>query len=71
VKPASLNSLLHQLVAAILDPSKPELSDLENKSAGFRDKLKSGFGCVDFGNLMNYMLYFFSAYKAVLSKGKM
>ncbi|XP_053380994.1 sec1 family domain-containing protein 2-like isoform X2 [Mercenaria mercenaria] len=44
VSPASQNSLLKQLVAAILDPDKQELVDIEFKSSGLRDKLKSGFG---------------------------
>lgn len=44
VSPASQNSLLKQVVAAILDPEKQELPDIEFKSSGLRDKLKSGFG---------------------------
>ncbi|KAL3870286.1 hypothetical protein ACJMK2_038362 [Sinanodonta woodiana] len=39
-----LNPLLKQLVAAIFDPSKPDLPSIECKSSGFRDILKSGFG---------------------------
>jgi hypothetical protein len=31
-------------VEAMLDPDKPEIVDLEFKSSGLRDKLKSGFG---------------------------
>lgn len=44
VSPASQNPLLRQLVAAILDPDKPDLPDVEYRSSGLRDKLKSGFG---------------------------
>ncbi|KAL4237716.1 Sec1 domain-containing protein 2 [Mactra antiquata] len=44
VSPAFQNAMLKQLVAAILDPMKQELPDLEYKSAGLKDKLKSGFG---------------------------
>ncbi|WAR31681.1 SCFD2-like protein [Mya arenaria] len=33
-----------QLVSAILDPGKPDLPDVENKSSGLKDMLKSGFG---------------------------
>lgn len=44
VSPASQNSLLRQIVTAILDPEKPDLADVEFKSSGLKDKLKSGFG---------------------------
>ncbi|KAH3796873.1 sec1 family domain-containing protein 2-like [Dreissena polymorpha] len=44
VSPATHNPLLRQLVAAILEPSKPDLVDVENKSSGLKDILKSGFG---------------------------
>ena len=44
--PGTLKPLLKQLMAAILDPSKPELPDIEYISTGFRDLLKSGFGWV-------------------------
>jgi len=44
VSPASHNALLRQLVAAILNEDKPDLPDVEYKSSGLRDKLKSGFG---------------------------
>ncbi|XP_060569466.1 sec1 family domain-containing protein 2-like [Ruditapes philippinarum] len=44
ISPASQNPLLKQLVEAMLDPDKPEIVDLEFKSSGLRDKLKSGFG---------------------------
>ncbi|XP_041370834.1 sec1 family domain-containing protein 2-like [Gigantopelta aegis] len=44
LSPPSNKPLLKQIVEAILDPSKPELSDIEYKSSGFKDLLKSGFG---------------------------
>ncbi|XP_052789980.1 sec1 family domain-containing protein 2-like [Mya arenaria] len=44
VSPVSLNPLIRQLVSAILDPGKPDLPDVENKSSGLKDMLKSGFG---------------------------
>ncbi|XP_072016358.1 LOW QUALITY PROTEIN: sec1 family domain-containing protein 2-like, partial [Amphiura filiformis] len=43
VHPASYNSILKQLVDVIFDPAKPELVDIENKSAGLRDLIKTGF----------------------------
>ena len=41
---ATLKPLLKQVVSNIFDPTKPELLDIEYKSTGFRDLLKSGFG---------------------------
>ena len=44
ISPGTLKPLLKQLMEAILDPTKPELPDVEYISTGFRDLLKSGFG---------------------------
>ena len=44
LSPASQNSLLKQVVSAILDPQKPELVDIKMISSGVKDMLKSGFG---------------------------
>ncbi|ELU00077.1 hypothetical protein CAPTEDRAFT_126088 [Capitella teleta] len=41
---ASLKPLLKQVITDVLDPSKPELIDIENRSSGLKDLLKSGFG---------------------------
>ena len=42
--PTQLKPLLNQLITRIFDPNKPELQDIELKSSGFGDLLKSGFG---------------------------
>ncbi|BFZ20390.1 hypothetical protein BsWGS_23429 [Bradybaena similaris] len=42
--PASVKCLLRQIMEKIVDPSKPELPDVEYKSGGLKDLLKSGFG---------------------------
>jgi hypothetical protein len=42
--PPKFQPLLKQVIVDILDPSKPELVDITNKSSGFGDLLKSGFG---------------------------
>ncbi|KAJ8038479.1 Sec1 family domain-containing protein 2 [Holothuria leucospilota] len=42
-RPASYNSIFQQLINLIFDPSQPELVDLEFKSTGLRDLLKTGF----------------------------
>ena len=42
--PSSLRPLFKQVMSDIFDPNKPELADIEYKSTGFRDMLKSGFG---------------------------
>uniref|UniRef100_A0A0B7ATV9 Sec1 family domain-containing protein 2 n=1 Tax=Arion vulgaris TaxID=1028688 RepID=A0A0B7ATV9_9EUPU len=42
--PATVKSLLQQLIEKIVDPSKPDLPDIEYKSGGLKDLLKSGFG---------------------------
>ncbi|CAG5135876.1 unnamed protein product [Candidula unifasciata] len=42
--PASTRGLLRQIVEKIVDPGKPELLDVEYKSGGLKDLLKSGFG---------------------------
>ncbi|CAL1535071.1 unnamed protein product [Lymnaea stagnalis] len=44
VTPADVRPLLRQLVEKIVDPAKPELPDVECKSGGLKDLLKSGFG---------------------------
>ena len=41
---ATVKPLLKQLVEDICDPAKPEMTDLEYKSTGLRQLLKSGFG---------------------------
>lgn len=46
---ATLRPLLKQVVENIFDSAKPELVDIEYKSTGFRDLLKSGFGQVSSG----------------------
>ncbi len=43
IQPASYNSIWKQIVDVIFDPAKPELVDIENKSAGLRDLIKTGF----------------------------
>lgn len=43
---ACLKPLLKQVINDILDPSKTDLADIENRSSGFKDLLKSGFGLV-------------------------
>ena len=43
IRLASYNSILKQIVDVIFDPAKPELVDIENKSAGLRDLIKTGF----------------------------
>ncbi|XP_076093578.1 sec1 family domain-containing protein 2-like isoform X2 [Mytilus galloprovincialis] len=42
--PSQLMPILKQLINVMFDPSKPELPDVELKSSGFGDLLKSGFG---------------------------
>ncbi|XP_059171977.1 sec1 family domain-containing protein 2-like isoform X2 [Physella acuta] len=42
--PTSVKSLARQILEKIVDPSKPDLSDIECKSGGLKDLLKSGFG---------------------------
>ncbi|PIK38839.1 putative sec1 family domain-containing protein 2 [Apostichopus japonicus] len=42
-RPASYSPLLQQLINLTFDPNKPELVDLEFKSTGLRDLLKTGF----------------------------
>lgn len=42
-QPPVYRSLLHQLMADVLDPACPDLRDLTYKSAGLKDLLKSGF----------------------------
>lgn len=42
-QPTAYHSLLHQLMADVLDPARPELPDLTCKSSGLKDILKSGF----------------------------
>jgi len=42
-QPPAFHSLLHQLMADVLDPACPDLRDLTYKSAGLKDLLKSGF----------------------------
>ncbi|KAJ9582040.1 hypothetical protein L9F63_003623 [Diploptera punctata] len=42
-QPTAYHSLLHQLMADVLDPARPELPDLTNKSSGLKVILKSGF----------------------------
>ncbi|GFO32231.1 sec1 family domain-containing protein 2-like [Plakobranchus ocellatus] len=42
--PASAQPLLSQMMAAILDPARPDLPDVECKSGGLGTLLKSGFG---------------------------
>lgn len=44
VTPANVRPLLRQLVEKIVDPAKPDLPDVECKSGGLKDLLKSGFG---------------------------
>jgi hypothetical protein len=39
-----LKPLLKQVVSDILDPAKPDLVDVENRSSGLKNLLKSGFG---------------------------
>lgn len=46
VNPASHKPFVKQLIDSLLDPSKPELVDLEYKSSGFKDILKSSFRSV-------------------------
>ncbi|KAK2189953.1 hypothetical protein NP493_92g01011 [Ridgeia piscesae] len=41
---ASMKPLLKQVIHDIVNPSKPELVDIEYKSTGLRDLLKTGFG---------------------------
>ena len=41
---ASMKPLLKQVMQEIVNPSKPELVDIEYKSTGLRDLLKTGFG---------------------------
>ncbi|XP_069689461.1 sec1 family domain-containing protein 2-like isoform X2 [Periplaneta americana] len=43
-QPPAYHSLLHQLMADVLDPARPDLPDLTCKSSGLKDLLKSGFG---------------------------
>ncbi|KAI8779547.1 sec1 family domain-containing protein 2 [Biomphalaria glabrata] len=42
--PTSVKSLLRLVIEKIVDPAKPDLPDIECKSGGFKDLLKSGFG---------------------------
>ncbi|XP_072176928.1 sec1 family domain-containing protein 2-like [Diadema setosum] len=42
-QPASFTPLVKQVMEAIFDPAKPDLVDIEYKSSGFRDLLKTGF----------------------------
>ncbi|KAH9488309.1 Sec1 domain-containing protein 2 [Bulinus truncatus] len=42
--PASVKPLLKLIIEKIVDPAKPDLSDIECKSGGLKDLLKSGFG---------------------------
>nr|CAD7445037.1 unnamed protein product [Timema bartmani] len=42
-QPAAHTGLLRQLVADLLDPTRPELPDLACKSAGLKELLKTGF----------------------------
>ena len=42
--PASQTFLLKQIVEAVFDPEKKDLVDIEYKSGGLKDMLKSGFG---------------------------
>ncbi|XP_005111562.1 sec1 family domain-containing protein 2 isoform X1 [Aplysia californica] len=42
--PAHVRPLLRRVVEAVVDPNKPELVDVECKSGGLKDLLKSGFG---------------------------
>lgn len=44
VSPATQNSLMKQVVAAIFDPDKADLVDIKMISSGVKDMLKSGFG---------------------------
>ncbi|XP_067662541.1 sec1 family domain-containing protein 2-like [Haliotis asinina] len=44
ISPASMKPLLKTVVEQIFSPDKPELTDLEFKSSGLKDFLKSGFG---------------------------
>lgn len=44
VTPATQNSLVKQVVAAIFDPDKADLIDIKMISSGMKDMLKSGFG---------------------------
>ncbi|XP_046555575.1 sec1 family domain-containing protein 2-like [Haliotis rubra] len=44
ISPASMKPLLKTIVEQIFSPDKPELVDLEFKSSGLKDFLKSGFG---------------------------
>lgn len=42
--PAAPRPLLGQIIEAILDPARPDLTDIECKSGGLGNLLKSGFG---------------------------
>ena len=44
VTPATQNSLVKQMVAAIFDSDKADLVDIKMMSSGMKDMLKSGFG---------------------------
>ena len=46
MSPGSLKPLLKQITETIFQPGKSEIPDIEYKSTGFRDLLKSGFGLV-------------------------
>nr|XP_054770138.1 sec1 family domain-containing protein 2-like [Lytechinus pictus] len=41
--PSSYSPLVKQIMKSVFDSSKPDLVDIEYKSSGFRDLLKSGF----------------------------
>lgn len=44
ISPASLSPLCRQVIEAIFDTEKKDLMDVEHKSSGLKDILKSGFG---------------------------
>ena len=46
--------LVKQILEKILDPSRPDIPDVEFRSQGFKDFLKTGFGYV-----LLYMIYTF------------
>eukprot|EP00057_Strongylocentrotus_purpuratus_P015857 XP_011670331.1 PREDICTED: sec1 family domain-containing protein 2 [Strongylocentrotus purpuratus] len=41
--PSSYSPLVKQVMKSVFDPSKPDLVDIEYKSSGFRDLLKTKF----------------------------
>jgi len=44
MSPAHSQPLVRQLMEAVVDPAKPDLIDVECRSGGIKDLLKSGFG---------------------------